>query len=74
MSQQPRPLFVVTLQGRGTDSVRGLKQMLKRLGRTYHLRCVAVREVQQQPSRTHANESPPAARDTLGGTPKERKS
>jgi hypothetical protein len=66
--------FCVTLRTHHDRAYRRLARTLKTALRRDQLRAIKVREVQQQPPRTHANESPPASRDTLGGTPKERKS
>jgi hypothetical protein len=38
-----RPLYLITLQGRGTDDIRRLRRMLKALGRR-GLRCIAACE------------------------------
>jgi hypothetical protein len=42
------PIFVIELQARpSADGFRSLRQILKRLLRGHHLRCVALREEQQ---------------------------
>jgi len=40
--------YVIELQGRSTDGVRGLRATLKRLGRVHRLRCVGAREINQR--------------------------
>jgi hypothetical protein len=45
---EPRPVFVITLQPEKhvTDPIRALRAALKRLRRSYGLRCISVEQVQ----------------------------